>query len=176
MPITAGNAPAKVGRRAAAGQADDREVPAGPQQVRHLRQSCPGVHVVQRGDRGDQVQRTRLERRGQEIRQHVSDARRAGMGTRQLDAPPVAVNAGHLRHNPPQPPGQRARPAANVQGTLAAIRDRSQDQPVIVHIMTPRHRPAIWPRPRRNPASHDSEPALLPLTCTLTWPADAGGP
>jgi hypothetical protein len=46
----------EVGRRAVPGKPDDGEDPAGPQQAGHAPQRRLGVHVVQRGDRGDQVE------------------------------------------------------------------------------------------------------------------------
>jgi hypothetical protein len=51
---------------------------AGPQQVRHPPERRLGVHVVQRGDRGDQVDRCRLEGRGEEVAEKIVDARGPG--------------------------------------------------------------------------------------------------
>jgi hypothetical protein len=69
-----------------------------------------GVHVVERGHRGDHVERGRLERMREEVAHHVRDAApvRAGL----LDAGLVQVDPGDVRHGPAQLAGERALAAA----------------------------------------------------------------
>src|ERR1035441_4971903 len=93
-----GRARGGVPRGDAPGEPDDGEDPTGPQQVRHAPEGRLGVHVVQGCDRGDQVERPRLEGRGEEIPDEIIDARGPRMGAGDLDASLIAVDAGDLRH------------------------------------------------------------------------------
>jgi hypothetical protein len=101
---------------------------------------------MERGDRGDQVERARLEGRDEKVPEQVADVAGPGMGAGQLDAPLVPVDAGDVWYPVPQAPGERALAAADVERPLAAGRDGVEDHPVVVAVVVPRLWRKGWPR------------------------------
>ena len=79
------------------------------------------VQVMQHGDRGDVVERRRLERVGHEVAEDELDVLVQPAG--QLDARRVAVDARDERHHLAQLAGEQALAAADVEGAPAARRN-----------------------------------------------------
>lgn len=69
--------------------------PAWAEQVAHAGKRRTGIHVVQRGDGGDEVERGGLEGKGQEVAKEVLDIG-AGLFAREGDA--LRVGARWRRH------------------------------------------------------------------------------
>lgn len=126
------------------GQPDDGQDPTWAQQAGHPAQCGRGVHVVHRGDRGDQVERAGLERRGAEVTEQVTDVARPGMAAGQLDAAGIPVDAADLWYDRSQAAGERALPAADVESPLAAWHG-AEHHPVVVQIVAPALRGQLTP-------------------------------
>ena len=90
---------------------------------------------MQHGDRGDVVERRRLERVGHEVAEDELDVLVQPAG--QLDARRVAVDARDERHHLAQLAGEQALAATDVEGAPAARRNGPEDQRVVVRVVIP---------------------------------------
>ena len=126
----------QVARIAAAGEADDREHAAGPQEVAHPPERGPRVHVMQGRDARDEVERPRREGVGEEVARDEVDAR-AVAAPRGRDARFVAVDAGHVPGAGAQRAGEQAFSAADVERALARGRRGADDDGPVVDVVVP---------------------------------------
>jgi hypothetical protein len=135
-----GHVPREVTRVSAPGQADHDEATTGPQELAHAFESFGLVHVVQGGYTADEVEGVRLAREFQEVRVLVVDALFGSVPAGDAENRLVTIDGRHMRHDSPEPAGEQAVTAADLQSMLCSIGHRVEDDGVVVDVVVPRGR------------------------------------
>jgi hypothetical protein len=128
----------QVDERAVTGGPDDDQHAARSQLLPHPCQRSRAVHVMKRGDGGDEIEPAGFQGEVEEVAAAIVNVRRIGVGASDADASLVPVDAGHAGHHAPELAGQPARAAANVKRSLTPCRERLPDDTVVVDVMVPR--------------------------------------
>lgn len=119
-----------------ASQADNGQSAARADEAAHSLERWTHVHVVERRDRDHEVERLGLERVGHEVAVHVRDVpRRPAPG--HDEAGLVPVDADDVGDTLTKALGEAPLAAAHVQRMRSVVRERLQDDGVVVDVVIP---------------------------------------
>src|SRR6202046_3404088 len=110
-------------RVTAAGEPDDGQRPSGAQELPHPLQSLPHVHVVEGGNRGDEVEGS-LKGIGEKVTGGKVDLAGRVLFPGQAQARLIEVDGRDMRDGLAQLAGEDALAAADIKSTVASIGDR----------------------------------------------------
>jgi hypothetical protein len=101
----------------AAGESDDAEITAWAEELGHAPHRCRFVHVVKRGDSGDDIERSRCERICEEVPMEILDAISADiqLPSGEKEAFLVRVDAGDVVQLRAEPSDEPALATAHIE-------------------------------------------------------------
>jgi hypothetical protein len=139
FPTAPANGSGVVGDRGGTGEPHHRDEATGTDERAHSFQGSLGVGVVEHGDRGDHVERARLERMGQDVADdETRPPARPAVAYSALDGCRVDIDAGHLEPAVGEIERQQPITRADVERGAGVRRESVEHDAVVVDVPVPR--------------------------------------